>query len=172
MIYKSIDNNDKAISSFQTCVEQDPTFYNAYMQLGLLMAENKNDLAISYYDNALKLQNDSREALYGKGFYLQQTKKYNKAKKSYQEMISNDKNDFQAFYNYAYCLMEQDSLNKAFRNFKIASKIKVDYVDAIFMLGQISESIGDIPNAKKYYNTALKLLPDNETIKESLKGLN
>jgi len=43
MIFKSLEMKNKSISNFQTCVEQDPTYYNAYMQLGLLMSNKKDD---------------------------------------------------------------------------------------------------------------------------------
>lgn len=171
LILKNSNEPNKAISSFQTCIEQDPTHYNAYMQLGLLFSEQNNDLAINYFNNAIKLNNQSREALYAKGYYFQQKKEYNQAKEAYIQMIKNNNKDFQAFYNIGFCLMEQDSLEKSYKNFKIAANIKIDYVDAIFMMGQISERLGDIPAAKIKYHTALKLLPDNETIKEALEEI-
>lgn len=172
LILKNSDYKNKAISNFQTCIEQDPTHYNAYMQLGLLFSEKNDDLAISYFNNALKLENQSREALYAKAYHHQQQKAFNKAKQTYIQMIRNDNKDYQAFYNIAYCLMEQDSLQKSYKHFKVAANIKIDHVDAIFMMGQIAERIGDIPNAKIHYHTALKLLPDNETIKQALAEVN
>jgi len=171
LIYKDLKNIDKAISSFQTCVEQDPSFYNAYMQLGLLFTEKNNDLAINYFDNALKLKEKSREALYGKAYYYQQQKKFNKAKKVYKSMMLNNRRDFQVVYNIGYCYLEQDSLKKAYKHFKLASSIKADYVDAIFMQGQINERWGKYAEARKQYNIALKLLPNNETILQSLKDI-
>lgn len=171
LIFKNLENKEKAISTFQTCIEQDPTHYNAYIQLGMMFSKKKNDLAINYFNSALKVKNNSREAIYAKGFYYQQNKEYNKAKLMYIQMLKNDNKDFQAFYNIAYCLMEQDSLQKSYKNFKIASNIKLDYVDAIFMMGQIAERMGDIPKAKVHYHTASKLLPNNETIKKALEGV-
>lgn len=171
LIFKETNNIEKSISSFQTCVEQDPTFYNAYMQLGLLFSRKNDDLAINYFDNALKIKNKSREAIYGKAYHYQQRGQYNKAIIEYKKMIENDRGDFQAFYNTAYCFLEQDSLIKAYQNFQIASSIKPDYVDAIFMLGQVNKSLGNIPDARKQYNIALKLLPENETIIKALKDI-
>lgn len=171
LIFKELGNTRKAISSFQTCVEQDPTFYNAYMQLGLLFSRDKNDLAISYFDNALRIKDVSREAMYGKAYHYQQKKEYNKARKEYIEMVKLSKTDFQAFYNIGYCYLEQDSLEKAYNNFKIASDIKIDYVDAIFMQGQINERRKNYSEARIQYNIALKMLPDNETIIKALKNI-
>lgn len=171
MIHKEIDNIDKAISNFQTCVEQDPLFYNAYMQLGLLFSRQNNDLALKYFDNALKIKETSREALYGKAYHFQQKKQYNKAKEEYKKMIANNSRDFQAFYNIGYCYLEQDSLVKSFKNFDIASNIKPDYVDAIFMKAQLNKQFGNIAEARRLYNISLKMLPDNEIIKQALKDI-
>lgn len=170
LIFKSSDVN-KAISSFQTCVEQDPTYYNAYMQLGTLFSEKNDELAIKYFDNALKLQPESREAIYGKGYFYQQRKQYELAREEYKKMIIADRRDFQALFNTAHCFLAQDSIAKAEKHFDMALNAKPDYVDAIYMLGQIAEIKGDIPNAKIHYQNALKLLPNNETILESLNKL-
>lgn len=162
-------NKAKAISSFQTCVEQDPTYYNAYMQLGTLLSEDKNDLALKYFENAFKLDTNSREALYGKAYHYQNKQQYNDAKAAYKRMIIKDKKDFQAFYNIGHCFLAQDSLMKAEKHFDVALGLKPDYVDAIFMLGQIAARKGDKKAAKVHYQNALKLLPNNATIEEALK---
>lgn len=170
LIYKQTDK-DKAISNFQTCVEQDPTYYNAYMQLGTLFSEKNDDLAIKYLDNALRLEPESREALYAKGFHYQQKEQFDKAKNEYKSMIIMNRRDFQALYNIGHCFLEQDSLAKAESHFDMALNAKPDYVDAMFMLGQIAERKGDIVEAKIQYQNALKLLPGNETITEALRSI-
>lgn len=164
-------NIDKAISSFQTCVEQDPTYYNAYMQLGTLFSEKKDDIALKYLDNALRLEPESREALYAKGYHYQQKNDFQNAKEQYKQMIINNRNDFQALYNMGHCFLEQDSLEKADKHFGMAINAKPDYVDAMFMRGQIAERKGDIVEAKIIYQNCLKLLPANETILEALNGI-
>ena len=55
MKYKDLGDTAKAISSMQTAVEQDQQYYNAYMQLGILCAAQRNKLAVDYYKNALKV---------------------------------------------------------------------------------------------------------------------
>lgn len=170
LIFKQTDK-DKAISNFQTCVEQDPTYYNAYMQLGTLYSEKNNDLAIKYLDNALKIEPESREALYAKGYHYQQKKQFQDAKEQYKLMIIANRRDFQALYNMGHCYLGQDSLVRARKHFDMALSAKPDYVDAMFMLGQIDEKSGNIKDAKIQYQNALKLLPNNETILEALKAI-
>lgn len=170
LLFKNTDKA-KAISNFQTCVEQDPQYYDAYMQLGLLFSQQKDEMAIKYFNNALRIQENSREALYGKAYFYQQQKQYNTAKENYVQMIKNNRNDYQAFYNIGHCLIAQDSLEKANRHFEMALSFKPDYVDAIFMQGQIAERIGDKKNARIHYQNALNLLPNNKTIREALENV-
>lgn len=41
LIFKETGDTAKAISSFQTCTEVDPDYYDAYMQLGMLYSAKK-----------------------------------------------------------------------------------------------------------------------------------
>lgn len=170
LIFKKTDKN-KAISTFQTCVEQDPTYYNAYMQLGTMFSEKKDDIALKYLDNALRLEPTSREALYAKGFHYQQKEDYQNAKVQYREMILANRRDYQAIYNMGHCYLAQDSIDMAEKHFDMALNAKPEFVDAIFMMGQIAERKGDIVEAKIQYQNALKLLPNNETIEEALNAI-
>ncbi|MBP6731921.1 MAG: tetratricopeptide repeat protein, partial [Chitinophagales bacterium] len=54
-IFKEVGDTAKAISSFQTATELNPKFYNAYVQLGLLLKSKKDKNAEKYFDNAIKV---------------------------------------------------------------------------------------------------------------------
>ena len=79
MNYKEIKDTAKAISSMQTAVEQDQTYYSAYIQLGILCAAQKNPLAVQYYKNAMRIQPNSTEAWYDLGKYYQDVKDWAQA---------------------------------------------------------------------------------------------
>ena len=51
--FKEIGDFEKAISQFQTTVEQDPYHIDAYEQLAFVYAYLDNPLAELYFDNAL-----------------------------------------------------------------------------------------------------------------------
>ena len=87
MIVKEIGQEDKAISTFQTCIEVDPSFYNAHMQLGLIYSYNSDDLAVQYFENALSLDDNSREAMYAIAYHYQLKDDFIPAVKKYKEMI-------------------------------------------------------------------------------------
>ena len=69
--YKEIADTSKALSSFQTAVEIQSDYYDAYIQLGNIEAARKHKIALQYYNNAIRLQPKSTEALYDRGLLFQ-----------------------------------------------------------------------------------------------------
>jgi tetratricopeptide (TPR) repeat protein len=169
LIYKDLQDTLKSISNFQTCVEQDPQHYNAYMQLGLLHSAKKDDVALRYFENALNIDEFSREAMYGKAYHYQRKAIYNKAIEEYKKMVTLDPKDAEAFYNIGYCFIQTDSLSQAFKNFDIATKILPSYAGAYYMKGYVSELANNNTDAKTYYTQALKMIPNDENIKAALE---
>ncbi|HRN93386.1 MAG TPA: tetratricopeptide repeat protein [Chitinophagales bacterium] len=86
--YKEMEDTAKAISAFQTAVEQDPNYYDAYIQLNLLLTSKKNNaLAQKYLDNAIKVKPKSEEALYSKGYSLLENKQYAEAQQIFRQIV-------------------------------------------------------------------------------------
>ncbi|MGB1247718.1 MAG: tetratricopeptide repeat protein [Chitinophagales bacterium] len=171
LIYKEQGFNEKAMSTFQTCTEQDPTFYNAYMQLGLLHTDENSDFAISYFDNALRLLPESREAMYGKGFFYQKVERYNEAVAEYRTLIGVYPKDHVSFYNIGYCYLQMDSLEKSYNHFNIATQIQPQYAGAYYMKGFVAEQRGDVQTAIVNYEQAQLMMPDNEDVIDALARL-
>src|SRR5204863_8321405 len=82
-MFKETGDTARAISSFQTAVEQNPGYFDAYIQLGNLLTRKKNNLALNYYDHALQLNKDAPDALYGKAMYYQENDSVEAAEKIY-----------------------------------------------------------------------------------------
>ena len=55
MIYHYLGNKSLAISSYQTAIEMDADYYDAYMNLGLLFSEQNDINAIEYYNSAIDI---------------------------------------------------------------------------------------------------------------------
>ena len=163
MNFKEMGDTSKAISSFQTTIEQDPEYYNAYIQLGLLYEAKHNPLALDYYNNALRIDPKSEEAMYNKGMFYQNNDQLNKAIETYTELLKmNPKNKF-ANYNLGYIHYEYLKVFKvAAEHFDRAIKCDSNYVEAIYMRGLSFEAMGDIQAAARDYNKALVLAPAYE----------
>lgn len=170
-IYKDLNEIDKAISNFQTAVEQNPLHYDAYMQLGLLFSNKKNDLALKYFDNALRVNEKSREAQYGKAYHYQVKNNFEKAIENYKKILEHHPKDSEIYFNIGFCYKEMDSIEKAFQNLNIATNIKPSYAGAHYIKGTIAESSGDIEIALKCYKTAQNMLPNDENINAAVSRL-
>lgn len=124
MIYLQTKDTNRAISSMQTAVEQDANYYDAYIELGLLFANRGNAIALSYYDDAEKVEPQNPESYYDKGMFYQFGGDYDNAIKTYQELLLVDSTYKNAYYNLGVIYNEQKTdyttsltyFNKAIQN--------------------------------------------------------
>lgn len=167
MAFKELGDTAKAISSFQTVVEQDPDYYNAYIQLGLLYSAIKNPLALDYLNNALNLQPQSIEAYYAIGMFFQEIGNVDKAIEAYNTILKIDSSYNDAHFNLGYIAMVmQNDLAKAIKHFSNNISYHPNNYEAFYMRGLCYERLKDKSNAIRDYRQALKLYPqyDNAAI--------
>lgn len=105
-IHRLAGDTNLAISSYQTAIERDPELYDSYVSLGVLHAARHNDLALSYYDNAIALRPGSIEALYNKAMYAQEHGRDSLALALYARMKEIDSDYPAPYYNTGYILLE------------------------------------------------------------------
>ncbi len=167
MAFKELGDTAKAISSFQTVVEQDPEYYNAYIQLGLLFSAIKNPLAIDYLNNALNLQPQSIEAYYAIAMFLQESGNINKAIDTYNTILKIDSTYNDAHFNLGYIAMVmQNDMAKAIKHFTDNIRFHPNNYEAYYMRGLCYERLKDKTAAERDYREALRLYPqyDNAAI--------
>lgn len=161
MIYKSLKDTAKAVSSFQTCVEQNPDYYDAHLQLGLIYASVYNDLALAYYDNAIEIRPKSVEALYNKALYFQSIKQFTEADNLYKEILEKDPNYYIAFYNMGFLrLVYSDDYDSAAHLFTLAIEKDPNYFEAYYNRGYAFELMEQKDKALLDYKKALNIKPD------------
>ncbi len=170
-ILKSEGDTAAALQAFRKASEQNPQFYEAYLQMGLLSSHSDPDLALRYFDNALEIRPESKEALYAKARLLQDVGQYAEARKIYQKIVGIDAQDEQVFYNLAYLYFEEDSLEKAERNFSIAIGLNPAFDFAYYARGVVRESMGNTEGARLDYENALRINPEHEYAREALEEL-
>jgi tetratricopeptide (TPR) repeat protein len=169
--YKYKSDTLKAIMSFQKSVEQDPDNYDAYMQLGLLYQSKKNPLALTYFDNAIQIDPENKEALYAKAYYLQSIEKWEDAKALYKKIIAKDPQDTKSIYNLGYVYMMQDSLQKAYTSFNLSVETDPTFANGYFGRGSISELMGNLEAAKADYINALNINPNHSLALEAMEEM-
>jgi tetratricopeptide (TPR) repeat protein len=176
MNYKDMGDTAKAMSSMQTAVEQDQTYYHAYMQMGILMAAQHNPIAIQYYKNATRIQPNSTEAWYAIGMFYQNVGDWQNAITAYNALIAADIKDTyskQACYNLgAIHLVHLKKYQEAVDYFTKAIQAAPDYSEAYYSRGLAYHAIGDTKQAVNDFQQCLRIDPDYQPAKEELKLLN
>jgi tetratricopeptide (TPR) repeat protein len=172
MAFKEVGDSAKAVSSFQTVVEQDPEYYNAYIQLGLLYSAIKNPLALDYLNNALNLQPQSIEAYYAIGMFFQETGNVNKAIEAYNTILKIDSTYNDAHYNLGYIAMViQNDMANAIKHFSDNIKFHPKNYEAFYMRGLCYERMKDKASAERDYRMALSLYPQYDPAAIALGNL-
>lgn len=159
----------KAVSSLQTAVEQNPDYYDAYIQLGVLLSAKKNPLAKQYYLNALKIKPNSIEALYNIGMFCQENNSFNEAIEYYNQILNIDAKNSLAHFNLGYVhLVDLHLLPEAVQHFSKAIDARSNYFEAYYNRGYAYELMKDWLNAETNYRQALSIKPDYTLAAEGL----
>jgi len=152
---------DLAKSSYETAVQQDPSFYEAYIRLGALYQAENNEICIQYYKTAAKLQPKNTEVLFALAYAEQLFEHPAEALVIYRKMIRIDTSYYQALnqigvikqYNYG-------ELDSAIYYYNSALQSEPRFVEAWHNLGMCYEEKGDLTRAMQSYAKALKYDPN------------
>lgn len=170
MAYKLSGDTARAVLNFQTTVDQDPEYYHAFIQLGLLYATKHSKLAEDYYNNAIKLNPKSIEAHFDLAIFYQDDSLYDNAIIEYNKVLEINPKYKQAHYNLGYLhLVYLLVYDQAVLHFTNAIACDPEYAEAYYNRGYSYELLGNIASAKADYDKALELRPNYEM---PIKGLN
>ncbi len=162
----------RAISSFQTTVEEDPDHIDAYRKLGAHFDKRNNKLALKYLDNALRIDSTDREALVSKAWYYHQRNRFAEAKKYYEKGSSFHPFDAQIHLNNGILHLEMKDGETAYDKFNIAVEVDPQYGIAYYYRAFAAERAGKgIKNTIKDYQQAAALMPDPQRALEALSRL-
>jgi tetratricopeptide (TPR) repeat protein len=171
MCYKQMKDTARAISTFQTAVQSEPRYAEAHLQLAMLYEGKRDPLALKYYENAYRADSSDLEPLYGQGMYWQNQGNYAEAKKVFMRIIGIDRSYPKSYYNMGWMLLQEDSTEKALRQFSIAIQEKPDYTEAYFNRGLCQEILGKTDLAREDYKQALVFNPDYKPAEEALNRI-
>jgi tetratricopeptide (TPR) repeat protein len=160
MVGKEKGDTAKAMSEMQLAVQMDPDYYNAYIQMGVISAAQRNPMAVEFYRNALEISPTSIEALYNLGMYYQQSGQDRMAINTYSALLTVDPMYFDAHYNIACIYTDKiDSAQKGMENFNLAIRDNPSEPRGYFGRGKCYEKLGDLNAASADYKKALELDP-------------
>ncbi len=184
-IFKELGDTLKALSSFQTATELNPKFYNAYVQIGLLLKTRKDKNAAKYFDNAIRVSDKPEDALYAKANLLKEEgvalydagkdapslERLSKAVETFKKVIDLNYKNVEAYMGTGFCYYQMDSLPQAYHYYQLATKVLPTYAGAYFSQGLCAEDLGRKKEAVALYQTCLNIDPDFKRAEEHLKKL-
>lgn len=165
-IYKETGDTVLAASSYQTAIEVDPDYYDAYIEIGLLYSAAKSDLAIEYFSTALEIRPKSAEAMYNLAYHYMitangQRERLDKAFDLYDRISEVDPENPTAPYNKGFIYLEYlQEYDSAAYWFGEATRLRPGYFQAFYNRGLALESLDRNEEALAEYNRALSLQPD------------
>ena len=184
-VYKSIGDTSKAISAFQTATELNPKFYNAFVQLGLLLEKRKDKNAEKYLDNAIKINDKPEDALYAKANLLKASaladvdahkdksaiEKFNSAIENFKKVIEINHRNTEAYMGVGFSYYQMDSVLEAYTFYGLATKVDPAYAGAYFSQGLCAQDLGRKKEAQMLYQNCLNIDPSFKRASEHLKKL-
>lgn len=171
-IYREIGDSTKAISSFQTAVEQDNAYTDAYYDIGLMYAARNNPVALEYYNNALRVNPRHAQALYARAKFYQDAGKDEEAIREYENILSKIPDCETCAYNLGAIQLEvKKDYKKALEHFSKAISINPNYLEAYFARGYTYYLLKDKNSSRADYKMCLQLEPNYENAIEGLNEL-
>lgn len=158
----------RAIASYQKALELDEKYYDAAMQLGLLLAAKKNKTAKEYFTTAIRINPKSAEAYFGRAYYYQQVGELQKALFDYRKVIDIDPSSDKSYYNVGIINFDAQKYDEALRSWDICIQMNNQNVDAYYMRGLVHELRKKYKDALLNYQYALELNPEYALAKEGL----
>lgn len=180
MWYELQQKNSLAISSFQTAIERNPNFYEAYLALGSIYDKMDNPLAIQYFSSALTIQPRSIEAWRLKGMSFYDHNQFEEAIACFDTILSIDSTFEVSHYDIGSSLLQlcytsnpkpkNDSLiREALVQFNKALVLNPEYIEAIFNRAVCYEAQGQRTLARQEYK---RILTMEENHAKSIEALN
>ncbi|MBK9109379.1 MAG: tetratricopeptide repeat protein [Saprospiraceae bacterium] len=170
-VFYEMGDTGRAINAYQKSVDLNPEFRKAWIQLGDVLTEIKNERALDYYDNAIKLDSLDPQVYHSKAYALLRLGKRQTAVNLFKKLAINFPSYEPGIYNLGLLYLESDSLSKAIEHFGICIQLKPTEPSSYFQRALAYIRKGDKNLAKTDLQNALRLNPDFEGAKQELSKL-
>lgn len=171
MNFKEMGDTARAISSFQSAVDNNPNLIDAWIELGQLHAGLGNEIAGQYFDSAIRIEPQNVTVKHAKAYYLQDKGDLEGSLALFRDIVRQDPQYEDAYYNSGLLYLDLDSVLQAHEQFDMTLQVNPVHIRAYYYRGVASEMMGNLPAARDDYEQALRLAPDYVRAQEGLNRL-
>ena len=158
------------LSLWKDTIKKNPKAWMAHNNLGVaLVAEGKNEEAISHYKMAIKFKPDYTEAHSNLGIALTNKGNTSEAISQLKKAIELNPDYFDAHYNLGNALLRKGNTSEAILYYKKAIELKPDYAQAYNNLGFALMNKGNTSEGISQFEKAIELKPDYAKAHDNLK---
>jgi len=172
MIAKEMKDTAKALLLFEKTLVYDSRHYDALMQIGNYYADKKDKKALTFFDQAIAVNEFSDEALYAKGLFLQNENLYKDAAALYELVAKMNPAHVFCRYNLAFINGVFGNYNKAVTLLDEVIDLVPEYAEAYTLRGAMKEKLKNSTGAFNDYSKALQLDENQVLAKQGLKRIN
>ncbi|HLU16587.1 MAG TPA: tetratricopeptide repeat protein [Edaphocola sp.] len=146
-----------------------PDFYDGVYHLADMYAATRNPKAIQWYEKVFALDTLNAYPIYDMAaFYLRQADTA-RAKQLFVKSISVDRDFLKTYIDYGHVLLAQDSVEKADRQFQIATEIAPASAEAYYGKGLVAQRQQKFKLASGFFKQALVFNGDYNEAREALE---
>jgi len=170
-IKAALNDTSSAIASLKELLVKDSLFYDASLQLADWYKGQGNPLAVIQYQRTFVLDTTDATPLYEIGRFYEQQNELVKAKTAFRNCVVNDPDYTYAYIHYGNILIQQDSSDRALRQYELAIKREPANADAWYGKGMAYEKLKERDSAIRYYGQALIFDPSLADARIAIKRI-
>ncbi len=171
-VFAETGDTTRAVNAAEEATQINPDMIDAYLLLGELLADQGNPRAIEYFNTAVDIDPEDVISIHARADYYRDRGDLDRAIREYRRASTIDRQYVAGNFNAGLLLMEEDSVAQAYREFNITIKNDPIHIRAFFYRGYASELMGQADDARRDYETALRMAPDFTLAQDGLARLN
>lgn len=161
VLFYEQDKIDEAEKLYLKAIETDPSLKEAYNNLGNLLLKKKDYfLAIKYFNRTLKIDENFYQAYYNRGNVYRKMQEFQYAINDYNKALEFDKGLQDIYLNLGVCYMELHDHKNALAIYNKGLSLG-ENAEILSNIGIVYKNIGESKLARKYFEHALNVEPEN-----------
>ncbi|MDZ4708274.1 MAG: tetratricopeptide repeat protein [Saprospiraceae bacterium] len=157
--YRDLKDTMNALSALKYATSLDDRHVDAWIVAGQLTQSTDPSMALSYFENAVRVDTTNILSLHSLAGFYQNQMEYKKSLSLYRKIIEMDPTYADAFVHTGMIYFNLDSFAQALNSFDILCRLEATNPDYSYYRGTAHEALGNIPAARLDYQQSLRLDP-------------